>query len=79
MPLRAYLRRFVCAFRLRTYGVQSVNPALHHAHGLTRPPCHRARVCCGCELRRSRLVVNTKHRSLSLLMYYIIDSILVSD
>ena len=27
-PYAREMRRFVCAFRLRTYGVRSVNPAL---------------------------------------------------
>ena len=28
MPLRTYLRRFVCAVRSAYYGVRSINPAL---------------------------------------------------
>ena len=34
---------------------------------LTRPPCHRARVCCGCELRRSNyeLIYDTMNVSIT--------------
>ena len=31
-PYAREMRRFVCAFRLRTYGVRSVNPALQCQH-----------------------------------------------